>query len=88
MARFIIADLTDPRSVPHELATVVPYLRTIPVLPLKLVGSGGYAMFDDFKAYPWVLGIHKYRDAVSLIGELPRVIGRANDMAERFRKRR
>jgi hypothetical protein len=24
LARFIIADITDPSSIPHELATVVP----------------------------------------------------------------
>ena len=30
MARFIIADLTDPSSVPHELATTIPLLRTTP----------------------------------------------------------
>jgi hypothetical protein len=88
MARFIIADLTDPSSIPHELATVVPFLRTTPVLPLKLAGSGGYTMFDDFqRAYPWVLDIYKYNDGQSLISDLPRVIGPADEMAEKFRKR-
>ena len=43
MARFIIADLTDPSSIPHELATIVPFLRTTPVLPLKLAGSKALA---------------------------------------------
>src|SRR5262249_49116096 len=49
MARFIIADLTDPSSIPHEIATLVPFLRTTPVLPLRLAGSGGYSMFKDFQ---------------------------------------
>lgn len=35
MARFIIADLTDPSSVPHELATVVPS-TVVPVQPILL----------------------------------------------------
>src|SRR6185503_16931503 len=56
MSRFIIADLTDPSSIPHELATIVPFLRTTPVLPLRLAGSGGYSMFEDLqRAYTWVL---------------------------------
>ena len=48
MARFIIADLTDPSSIPHELGTIVPFLRTTPVLPIRMVGSKGYSMFEDF----------------------------------------
>jgi hypothetical protein len=49
MARFIIADLTDPSSIPHELGTIVPFLRTTPVLPIRVVGSTGYSMFEDLR---------------------------------------
>jgi hypothetical protein len=87
LARFIIADLTDPSSIPHELATVVPHLRTTPVLPLRLVGSGGYSMFDNFRAYPWVFETYEYKDDDSLIGALPEVIAPADAMAEKLRHR-
>ena len=87
LARFIIADLTDPSSIPHELATIVPFLRTTPVLPLRLVGAGGYSMFDDFRrAYPWVLSTYEYRDQVSLIAALAEVIAPADAMAATLRK--
>jgi len=86
LARFIIADLTDPSSIPHELATIVPFLRTTPVLPLRLIGSGGYSMFDDLHAYNWVLKIHEYKDGSSLISTLPEVIAPADEMAEILRK--
>lgn len=78
MARFIIADLTDPSSIPHELATVVPYLRTTPVQPLRLASTGGYSMFDDLKSYPWVLETYQYETSEKLIGALKKkVIGPA-----------
>jgi hypothetical protein len=87
MARFIIADLTDPSSIPHELAMIVPFLRTTPVRPLRLVGSGGYSMFDDFRpSYPWVLDTHEYQDSASLIASLAEVIAPAEAMAEELRK--
>ena len=87
MTRFVIADLTDPSSIPHELATIVPFIRTTPVLPLKLVGSGGYNMFDDLqRAYSWVLDTYEYDDTGSLLSALPKVIAPANEMANRFRK--
>ena len=86
MARFVIADLTDPSSIPHELATIVPFLRTTPVLPLRLVGTGGYSMFDDLRAYPWVLETYEYDNAGSLLSALSKVIAPANEMAERLRK--
>lgn len=86
MARFIIADLTDPSSIPHELATIVPFLRTTPVLPIRLASSGGYTMFADYqRAYSWVLDTHEYEDSQSLISTLAEVIAPADAMAGRLR---
>jgi uncharacterized protein YjbI with pentapeptide repeats len=85
MARFIIADLTDPSSIPHELGTIVPFLRTTPVLPIRMVGSKGYSMFEDLRRYNWVLKPYKYVDGNSLISALPKVIAPADRMAEKLR---
>src|SRR6266704_4466367 len=35
LARFIIVDLTDPSSAPHEVATIIPHC-VVPVQPLLL----------------------------------------------------
>ena len=86
MARFIVADLTAPSSIPHELATIVPQLRTTPIQPLRLAGSGGYGMFDDFqRAYGWVLEVHEYVDSKTLVESLPEIIAPADEMAEQLR---
>ena len=74
MARFIVADLTDPRSIPHELATVVPFLRSTPVVPIKLSGAEAYSMFDDLLRYPWVLPVQEYETAAALMSSIRRVI--------------
>ena len=67
MARFIIADITDPRSIPHELATIVPTL-SVPIQPLLFEGSTGeYAMFNDLKKYDWVLSVHHYKNLDDLL---------------------
>jgi hypothetical protein len=54
MARFIIADLTDPSSIPKELEAIVPGLA-VPVQPLLEAASRPYAMFKDYWKYEWVL---------------------------------
>ena len=46
LARFIIADLTDPSSIPKELEAIVPHLA-VPVQPLLEGASRPYAMFKD-----------------------------------------
>jgi hypothetical protein len=60
MARFVIADLTDPSSVPHELAMIVPG-TVVPVQTILLEGQREYAMFADLKKrYHWVLEPYQY----------------------------
>jgi uncharacterized protein YjbI with pentapeptide repeats len=67
MARFIIADLTDPSCIPHELAMVVPG-TVVPVQPILLEGQPEYAMFMDLKRrYRWVLEPYRYASLERLL---------------------
>lgn len=85
LAHFVMADITDPSSVPHELATTVPFLRTTPVVLLRAQGARGYSMVRDLKAYPWVLGVYDYEGVEPLVGALPEIVGNARTLAERLR---
>lgn len=62
LARFIIADLTDPRSIPLEPQSVVPALPSVPVVPLLHVWRDVYAMFADLGGYASVLPPLRDRD--------------------------
>lgn len=86
LSRFVMADLTDPSSVPHELATTVPYLRTTPVVLLREKGATGYSMARDFKAYPWVLGVHEYETSKLLVGQLPDIVQCARTLADSLQR--
>lgn len=88
LARFIIADLTDPASIPHELATLAPHLRRTPIRPLLLAGSPKYALFDDLSSYPWVLATYEYTGADALVASLSDVITPAEDKARELRGER
>jgi uncharacterized protein YjbI with pentapeptide repeats len=88
MARFIIADLTDPSSILHELATIIPIFRHTPVLPIKLKGANSYSIMEDLQSsYPWVLKTYEYKDAASLIEALPQVVESANKRIEAMREK-
>jgi uncharacterized protein YjbI with pentapeptide repeats len=69
LSRFIIADLTDPSSIPQELQAIVPDLE-VPVQPLLLEAKREYSMFVDFRKYHWVLPVYFYKDRESLIASL------------------
>lgn len=79
MARFIIADITDPRSVPQELQAVIPHL-SVPVQPILQGSSQQYGMFESFQEYPWVLDISRYETVDGLLGSIEEtLIGPAED---------
>jgi uncharacterized protein YjbI with pentapeptide repeats len=89
LARFIIADITEPRSIPQELQAIVPDLA-VPVQPLLLEGSTGeYGMFQDLRKYDWVLEVYRYDSLEGLLASLgDKVITPAEAKAKEIQKRR
>ncbi len=92
LARFIIVDLTDPSSAPHEVATIIPQC-IVPVQPLLLQEHTKprheYAMFHDLKTrYHWVLPTYYYQNTKSLLASLNKcVITPAEQKARQLEKR-
>jgi hypothetical protein len=88
LARFIIVDLTDPSSAPHEVATVIPH-TVVPVQPLILDGEREYSMFRDLRQrYHWVLPTHSYTDQAHLLATLKeQIIEPAEQKAQELEKR-
>lgn len=89
LARFVIADLTDAKSIPQELQHIVPGLPSLPVQPLILSSQYEYALFKDFLDYDWVLLPHRYDSLDDLLASLEeKVIAPAIAKAEEITARR
>jgi hypothetical protein len=74
MARFIIADLTDPSCIPYELATVRSN-TFVPVQPILLSRKSEFAMLPDLRRrFHWVLATHHYDTQEHLIAELNELV--------------
>jgi len=83
MARFIIADITDPKSIPQELGSIVPNLPSVPLQPLLQTGNEPWGMYDHIKRYDWVLPLFRYENQGALLTELkPKVIDPAEAKAK------
>jgi hypothetical protein len=89
LARFIIADITSPRSIPQELQRIVPQLPSVPIQPVLHESEDAYGMFDDFFDSPTVLEPVRYRTVEQLRASLPaRIIGPAEALARSIERKR
>ena len=89
MARFVIADITDAKSIPQELQKIVPNLPSLPIRPIILESQYEYGMFKDFGGYLSVLPPYRYQNTDQLLESLEeRVINPALAKAEEISERR
>ena len=89
LVRFIIADLTDAKSIPQELQKIIPNLPSVPVQPIILDSQSEYAMFNDFAGYMSVLPPYRYKSTDELLASLEsRVISPAIRKVQEIAERR
>lgn len=69
LAKFVVADLSSPKSIPQELTQIIPHFPSLPVQPVIEKTQREYGMFEHFKRYPWVLEQIQYceNDIQSLV---------------------
>jgi Pentapeptide repeats (8 copies) len=70
MARFVIADISDAKSVMQELAAIVPTSPSLPVQPIIIATQEEPGMFDFFRNFPWFLKVHRYDTPEQLLADL------------------
>ena len=87
MARFVIADISDPIAIPQELMAIASAV-VVPIVPIIDAASTPFAMFDALRNYPWVLtpvgygGTENLKDLVDETVFAP-AEAKARELAER-----
>lgn len=70
MSRFIIADVTDAKSIPQELSHIIPFLPSVPVRPIVLDVGEPYSMFEHWESFDSVLDVYPYENRDHLVANI------------------
>jgi uncharacterized protein YjbI with pentapeptide repeats len=89
LSRFVVADITNPLSVPLELQAVIPDYM-VPFVTILQRGQSAFGMFDDLpRKYPWALPLMEYNTADSLLANFEaKVVGPALEKLEEVRRQK
>jgi hypothetical protein len=71
LARFVIADITEPKSIIQELTMIVPHLPSVPILPLLHISDSAWAKYGRLERYPWVMQAYRYESTDELLQSIP-----------------
>jgi uncharacterized protein YjbI with pentapeptide repeats len=89
MSRFVIADISDAKSVLQELRAIVPDLPSVPVQPIILAMQEEPGMFDFYRNFRSFLNVHRYANQEQLIADLgEKVIAPAEWKVKALQERR
>lgn len=88
LSKFVIADITEAKSIPQELKAIVPNLPSLPIQPIILETEHEYSMFKDFAGYLSFLPPFRYKNIEHLFSSLEEkiimpAILKANEINER-----
>ncbi len=88
LSRFVIADVSHPKSVPLELQAIAPHVM-VPIVPIMRSKSSGFSMLVDLqRKYHWVLSPVVYKSKAKLIENVERgIIERANSQRASIRRK-
>ncbi len=87
LSSFIVADLSNPKSIPLELQSIVPNYQ-IPVVPIINDNQEPFSMFVDLtNKYNWVLSVAKYKNIEDIRKKfksviLDRALNKQNELLE------
>lgn len=74
LARFVIADLTDPRMVRAELTAIIPHIPTVPVQPIIQEDASLPVEYSTWILYNSFLPVYRYADLSHLLANLSEAV--------------
>jgi uncharacterized protein YjbI with pentapeptide repeats len=87
LSKFVIADLTDPKSSPYECHLTIPDVA-VPFFPIIEAGQAEFSMFEALYEYDWLLHGFEYRNWPHLIENLELIREEALSKREYIKRRR
>jgi hypothetical protein len=81
LSRFVVADLTEPRSIQAELQAIIPNYQSLPVVPILAAGAKEFSLFAALARRPNVVPTVHYRGIDDLRSKIDReIVPRAEEM--------